>query len=512
MAKKLRTEAPMDFGDMPERPSRGIQQRISRGETIFSGNPAIPPTGTDTTYLEKNASQRFAEVVQMARQMTGEPNLSTQTVINTLAQQMITDVTFVTDIENSSPETQKKLINLAIAIIQHDYKLTDCSYIYDVDFVPLYGIPSSTFRTRPEQRQQPQPQEEPEQEINTDDYNFEMPNFEVDVEKRLEAEEQFELEKHKRNIINALIQGAAKKYHWVVREAPVRRALDSLNPQLKAAYERIMATNDLLYWTMDDMIQQMSSSGRGAGGSSEANYDEEEDYPEWRPNVQYDRRAIVKYQGGEYLCKAIDGISSNINPEDDDSNWCPKPGMKLTVRATTFVIMVHELAKAVESAIGRVGLPQDPVLAADVMGQTDTMIAEPDQLRLGPKMMEKLRSLLPSEVFNRDSGDLINFFKMEFYKKPAEEFLLIVKRVLSENPAENERARLEFEYILRDAKAAQKKYQDYLDGLDSGDEDDYYGNEDDYGDDDDTPTLGPDDEGFMDLDDLLSGTGIDRPQ
>lgn len=495
MAKKLRTEAPMDFGDMPERPSRSIQQRLAAGETIFKGNPAIPQVPGESSYLEKNASQRFAEVIQMARRFTGRENLSSESVIRMLAMEMLGDVQKVMRVEMGNPETMKTLINYAIDIIQKEYNIDDCVYLYDVDFVDLYGIPASQFRTRPERRQQPQqePDDEDEDQLEQPDFSFpsfEMPSFEVE-----RTDEDFELEKHKRQIINALVQGSAKKFHWIILDPSVKSALDAIDPDLQRTYAKIMATNDLLYWSMDDMIQAMSSSGEGAGGSSEANFDEEEGYPEWQPGQTYRKRDIVSYEGADYLCKTQQ-VSSQVNPEDDDSNWCPKPQVKLTVRATTFVIMVHELGKAVESALAKFGLPEDPVTAADVMGQTDTMMAEPDQLRLGPKMVEKMRNLLPDELFEEGIGDLNNWFKMYFYRKPAEEFLLLVKNVLSDNPRDNEKAKREFEYILAQAKKARE-------GMDDEDDDEDYGYEDD-----ETPNYPPEDDGFEDLDDFLSSMGI----
>jgi len=341
MAKKLRTEAPMDFGDNPERPSPGIQQRLAAGETIFQGNPAIPQVPGESSYLEKNASQRFAEVIQMARRFTGRQNLSSESVIRMLAMEMMNDVQKVIRLEMGNPETMNRLVNFAIDIIQKEYNIDDCSYLFDVEFVDLYGIPASQFRTRPETRQQqPDDDEDEEEENETPDFSF--PSFEME-----RTDEDFELEKHKRQIINALIQGSAKKFHWIILDPSVKSALDAIDPDLQRTYAKIMATNDLLYWSMDDMIQAMSSSGQGAGGSAEANFDEEEGYPEWNAGQTYNKRDIVSYNGVDYLCQSPQ-VQSQVNPEDDDTNWCPKPQVKLTVRATTFVIMVHELGKAVE--------------------------------------------------------------------------------------------------------------------------------------------------------------------
>jgi hypothetical protein len=490
MAKKLRTEAPMDFGGMPERPSRGIQQRLAAGETIFKGNPAIPQVPGDTSYLEKNASERFAEVIQAARRFTGRQDLSSEAVIRMLAMEMLGDVQKVMRVEMGNPETMNQLTEYAISIIQKEYGIDDCTYLFDANFVDLYGIPASQFRTRPEPRQQQPDDDEDEEDENEEmEFNFEFPSFEIE-----RTDEDFELEKHKRQIINALVQGSAKKFHWIILDPNVKAALDAIDPDLQRTYAKIMATNDLLYWSMDDMIQAMSQSGQGAGGSAEANFDEEEGYPEWQSGQTYRKRDIVSYNGADYLCKQQ--VSSQVNPEDDDTNWCPKPQIKLTVMATTFVIMVHELGKAVEMAIAKFGLPEDPVVAADVMGQTDTMISEPDQLRLGPKMVEKMRTLLPDELFGEDVGDLQNWFKMFFYKKPAEEFLQIVKNVLSDNPRDNEKAKREFEYILAQAKKSRE-------GMDDEDDDEDYGYEDD-----ETPNYPPEDDGFEDLDDFLSSMGI----
>ena len=498
MAKKLRTEAPMDFGDMPERPSRGIQQRLAAGETIFKGNPAIPQVPGESSYLEKNASQRFAEVIQMARRFTGRQDLSSQSIMRLLAQEMMYDIQYVTRTELGSPQTMEKLINFAIEIIQKEYNIDDCSFLFDAQFVNLYGIPASQFRTRPEPRRRPEPEPEPEpEEDELEEPDFSFPSFEIPTVEIEKTDEDFELEKHKRQIINSLVQGSAKKFHWIILDPSVKAALDNIDPNLQTAYAKIMAINDLIYWTMDDAIQEFAGRGEGAGGSAEANFDEQEGYPEWQSGQTYEKRDIVSYNGADYLCKQQ--VTSQVNPEDDDTNWCPKPQVRLTVRATTFVIMVHELGKAVESALAKFGLPQDPVVAADVMGQTDTMIAEPDQLRLGPKMVEKMRTLLPDELFEEGIGDLNNWFKMYFYRKPAEEFLLLVKNVLSENPRDNEKAKKEFEYILAQAKKARE-------GMDDEDDEDYG---DDY-ENDETPTLPTDDgdDGFEDLDDFLSSMGI----
>jgi hypothetical protein len=312
-----------------------------------------------------------------------------------------------------------------------------------------------------------------------------MPSFEL-------SSEDLEIEKHKRQIINALVQGSAKKLHWIILRPDVKQYLDAINPQLQPLYAKIMAINDLFYWTMDDMIEAMSSTGQSAGGLADANATEEDEVREWVENETYGRNDIVSYESEMFISK--NEVQSNINPEEDENNWCPLPPVTLKARGAFFAILVHELGKAVEMALAKFGLPLDPVTAEKVMSQTDAMIYEPDQLRLGPKMYERLRMLLPDELFAEDAGDLQNWFKMYFYQKPAQEFLELMRNVLSDNQRDNQKAEKEFEYLLKQAKSARE-------GLDDDDEDYEDDNDEDY------PSP-PNDDGFEDLDDFLKNMGI----
>lgn len=475
MAKKKISEAPIDYGDYPERPSRGIEDRISRGETIFKGNPAIPRTPEGTPYEEKLAGPRFLEVVDMARRFTGRQDVSSQQLMMMLAREMMTAVSTVTRIES---EHVAELQKFTVDIIKKEYGLDDCSYIYDAQLISYGSISPEEFRIKPKQDDEEEDEEE-------ETPSFEMPSFEL-------SSEDLEIEKHKRQIINALVQGSAKKLHWIILRPDVKQYLDAINPQLQPLYAKIMAINDLFYWTMDDMIEAMSSTGQGAGGLADANATEEDEVREWVENETYGRNDIVSYESEIFISK--NEVQSNINPEEDENNWCPLPPVTLKARGAFFAILVHELGKAVEMALAKFGLPLDPVTAEKVMSQTDAMIYEPDQLRLGPKMYERLRMLLPDELFAEDAGDLQNWFKMYFYQKPAQEFLELMRNVLSDNQRDNQKAEKEFEYLLKQAKSARE-------GLDDDDEDYEDDNDEDY------PSP-PNDDGFEDLDDFLKNMGI----
>jgi hypothetical protein len=171
---------------------------------------------------------------------------------------------------------------------------------------------------------------------------LEIPSFDIED---LTPEEEFELEKHKRNIINALIQGASKKGHYVFQKPEVKSRLDAINPRLYPNYLAIMAINDFFYFSMEDMIDNMSQTGRGVAGKVELQEPDEDDLDDFE--------------------------------EDEEA-----PDTKIVAIGAFFPILCHEIIKGIEEATGRHGLPKEPSMRANVMGQTDTLANEPMQLRI----------------------------------------------------------------------------------------------------------------------------------
>ena len=181
-----------------------------------------------------------------------------------------------------------------------------------------------------------------------------------------------ELEKHKRNIINAIIQGAAKKGHYLFQKPDVKARLDAIDPSLYQDYLGIMAINDFLYFSMEQMIEMMSQTGQGVAGK-------------------------VELDGGG----------------DDDEGGEDNPDTTIKAYGMIFPILCHEIIKGIKEVNARHGLPQDTEMAQKVMGQTDLLSNEPMQLRIGPGMQEKLRMAMPDAIFNPKNKGLINWFEIE---------------------------------------------------------------------------------------------------
>ena len=238
-----------------------------------------------------------------------------------------------------------------------------------------------------------------------------------------------EMEAHKRNIINAIIQGTAKKGHYVFQKPEVRQRLNAIDPRLYNLYLSIMAINDFLYFTADEAIEQMSNRGQGVGGS-------------------------VKIE----------------DSESDDEDGDGAPDTVIRAYGAIFPILCHEIIKGLEEAKGRYGFPEDAETRQVVQQVTDTLPMEAWTLRIGPEIVEKIRFALPDDVYEDDNRGIINWFQMELYKLPAEEFLKIIGDVISEDPKRNRKGENSFREILKVAKEKKDEYESF-ESDDSDDED-----------------------------------------
>ena len=310
-------------------------------------------------------------------------------------------------------------------------------------------INTGNFRMKPEDEE-----EEEEDENKTP----EIPSFDVED---LTDEEILELEKHKRNIINAIIQGAAKKGHYLFQKPDIKARLDEIDPSLYRDYLGIMAINDFLYFSMEQMIEMMSQTGQGVAGKVE--------------------------------------LKDNDDEGEEGEEGEEKPDTKIVAEGMIFPILCHEIIKGIEEGKGRHGLPKDPSLRQKVQGQVDVLSNEPMQLRIGPEIVEKIRFALPDEMYEESNKGLINWFHTLLYQIPAQEFLEVIGQAISEDQSKVKKATARFKEIMREAQQLKSDFEDYQEE-EGSDLDNYGGGGDDDDDDDDG------------LDDFLGSLGISRPK
>ncbi len=423
----------IDYGGRRERMDPNLERKLGSPENLYAQNPAMKKGPAD---VQRLVSKRFGKVADKLKEVVGNQNISSQQVQGMIYSEMMRRLPNIMRIEAAHKE---ELEQLAVEASLEEGEVPEGRYQIDAQL----GQPDTgDFRFNPED------DEEEEEEEEKDE--LEIPSFDVED---LTDEEQLELEKHKRNIINAIIQGSAKKGHYIFQKPSVKARLDEIDPSLYRDYLGIMAINDFMYFTMEQMIEMMSQTGQGVAGK-------------------------VKLS------------NADSDDEGDDEGGEGAPDTKISATGLIFPILCHEIIKGLEEAKGRHGLPKEPGLRQKVQAQVDTLANEPMQLRIGPEIVERLRNALPDSMFDESNKGLINWFHILLYQIPAQEFLEIIGNAISEDESKIKKATSRFEEIMREAIDMKSEFEDYKEEEDiDSDEDD----EDN-------------------LDDFLSSLGISRPK
>ena len=431
MKKKFKEQ--FDYGDRPERMDPNLERKLGNPENLYAKNPALKGGVED---VQKLVSKRFQKVAQKLSQVTGIEDLSSKQVQQMIYSEMMRKLPNIMSIEGRHRD---ELIQLAIDASLDETETPEEWYQIEANL----GMPDAgNFRFNPEDEEEEDEEEEDEQPG--------IPSFDIED---LTDEEILELEKHKRNIINAIIQGAAKKGHYIFQKPEIKSRLDAIDPSLYRDYLGIMAINDFMYFSMEQMIEMMSQTGQGVASKVELGDADDE--------------------GGE------DGEET--------------PDTKIMATGLIFPILCHEIIKGLEEAKGRHGYPKDQKLANKVLSQTDTLSNEPMQLRIGPEIVERIRFALPNEIFDPSNKGLINWFHILLYQIEAQEFLEVIGNAISDDKSKVKLATNRFKEIVKEAMVMKQEFEDYKE--EQGVNSDSDGNDDD---DDDM------------LDDFLSDLGIPR--
>jgi hypothetical protein len=375
MSKKI-NEAPIDYGDRPERMAPDIQAKIQGRETPLSDNPAldidVDGDGVVSSFEELLASKRFKDVVDKVKQYTGITDISNQNALMQLQMMLQRAVQDVKSIEN---ENEEYLENLAVDLVKKEMAIPDGAFQFDVELLSGMGqIDTSKMRPSSEE-----PDEEDIMKMFGDENADDM---EDDIEAFMDAMDKFDMEKAKRRFINSLIQGASKKGHYMFNL--VREELDRLDPRLLNLYGVLMSIADLMYWIIpDEMTQMMAGAGEGVQGSEEV----------------------------------------------DDTTDPP------TIRAKGlfFPVLLHELIKGVYEVLGTQGLPDDPKAAEMVMGSQDTLPYEIWDLRLGPVIWERFTAAYPEDLYEDDMREIQNYLFSRFSALSTEEFFEVAREIIGDS-------------------------------------------------------------------------------
>ena len=363
-------EMPVDYGDNPERMTPDVEDKLASRETPFKDNPSFPeesPEGVESNFEELLASKRFKDVVAKVKRYTGEEgNITDQNVLSQLMSTMQRTLMSVLRFEQDNKEY---LENLAVELVKKEMSLPEDTLQFDAKLVGIGGIDSEGFSKE---------SEDPSEEEVEQQFGVNPEEAEDGLEDFMDAMEKFDQETAKRRFINALIQGASKKGHYMFEL--VANELTERDPNIVNQYGVLMSVNDLLYWVLPDGMMEM-----GMGDGNQAGKEE-------------------------------------IDTETDPPT--------IIARAVFFPALIHEVIKGVMEIMGTQGLPDDPRSAEMVMNKTDTLPSEIWDLRLGPIIWEKFRSSYPDRLNQEDMTHIQNYLFSRFSQLDAEEFFRVAKEIM----------------------------------------------------------------------------------
>jgi hypothetical protein len=363
--KKLKTklnEAPIDY-EGPERMGQDIERKITSKSTPYAGHPALP--GGDRDFVELISSKRFKDSVENVGRYLG--TTAPLQGRNPLMQLMGMTMQSLQQVMMIESQNKEYLERLAVDLVKKEMSIPEGAIQFDAKLVSGPLSSAEGMRGAPTEPSKEDVKQAFKHQEELEDFTDEF--------------EKFNLEKAKRRFINSLIQGAAKKGHYMFEL--VRDELERLNPELTRLYGVTQSLMDHLYWVMPDM-EGMAASGQGQMGQSE--------------------------------------VETETDP----------PTVK--ARAATFPILIHELVKGVYEIFGTHGLPDDPRQAEMIMGAEDTLPAEIWDMRLGPIFWEKFTAAYPLELFDDDKKEIQNYLFMRFSKLDAKEFFKLAKLINSGDP------------------------------------------------------------------------------
>ena len=241
-------EAPIDYGDRPERMDPSLQGKLETGDFPGAGSeayPSVPPDGLPSNFEELIASERFKSVIEKVKNYTGVRNVTPQSFMQ-LQQMLMGSLQRILQLESQHKE---QLEELAVKIVREEMAVPPDAVQFDAKIVGMGEIDTEGMQAQSQEQQTPEQQMDAEEEA-------------------MEEFEEFNIEKQKRRFLNQLIQGASKKGHYMFHL--VEEELNNISPDLINLYGVMMSINDLVYWIMPDQTtMMMAQSGQSIAGKEE---------------------------------------------------------------------------------------------------------------------------------------------------------------------------------------------------------------------------------------------------
>ena len=320
-----------------ERMAPDLERQLREKTHSLGKHPAFPDDD-ESNFEEKLMSKRFKDVLKTFKRHHGVEEINVDEFLRGQADMMV-------QIIKLEAKHKDELVEMAIKLVREEFDVTEEDVIIEAKFTTDMSL---------------------SKDINKLKVN---PTTNVEFDSHDEFVEANE-EVYKRRMINALIQGSAKKtnhmFHMIDGE------LQELEPLLPNLYSKLMSGADYLYMVQDDHKPRM-----------------------------------------------VGGIVNVEFPKSEGD--VPK----IIVEAMTLPVLIHEIVKGVMEILSYHGLPKNPKIAQFVIDKADFMAAESWDMRLGPPIWEAFAEAIPSEDFN-----LKHHVYVELVSLPVEEFNKTLKEIL----------------------------------------------------------------------------------
>ena len=345
----------------PERMNPSIEDSLRQGKHTFGKNRGLPVTGTDQNYSEKLASARFKDIINKVKRYHGIEQINPQMMMEMMR--------IMKEVSQIEAQHKDELEQLAVDIVSEEFDIPED--MLDAELLP----PGSPLDLDGEEEEQ------------EEDEEFQP--------KSAERMEELEIEVDKRNIINALMQGASKKGHYIFHM--VADELDEIDPRLMGLYGKLMSLADFQYWVIPDQAM-----GGQIGGTEKIKWVE------------------VEEEEGE---ESEDGNEEEVEEEKE-----MEP--RIEAKAWIFPLLVHELIKgSMELAASNWGEGHlDFEEQKHVIDRADTIEGEIWGMRLGPGMWGKFVECIDPKDYS-----IKQWLFHELTKLPAEKFHTFIKEILSQS-------------------------------------------------------------------------------
>jgi hypothetical protein len=394
-----------------ERPEAGIQSKLASRDTPFKKVP-MPRGTSNQNFQELLASETYKEVVRRVKQATGSNSRN-------LTGQMINAANEIDIFEKNH---RKELEKLAVESVFEIYKIPKDSVNIYVKLVPFRSkIDTSDFlhRVDNENPESPDIDDETPEYIDTYDESTEIEKDYIDKLKN------FDLERAKRRLINAMIQGSAHSaynlYSFVANK--IRNIVGSTynGKDVMEIYALMMSINDSNYWQFSD--NQIIGAQESIAGRVNVKF----------PKYSEDDEGQGGGSGSEKNKNKLSQRDTLGNPVD-----LSKP--QVNVVGINFPVIFHEIMKGIEQVTAGFGskfkgFDMDNRKHWDFVDMVtkyeDVMEYEMWDLRLGPAIWQRFRMANPSRVINPEEKiELQKFVQMNVYGLPARKFLALMKEIM----------------------------------------------------------------------------------